>query len=93
MNGLVEAVCLAAGASPASVAVSRPDCRNDAWVVLATLFIELRVGSTQTFAKRFGFGSAQAVRNAASSGRARAVRDSTFARLCKRSMERLVVIP
>jgi putative transposase len=88
-GALVDAVCAAAGTSATALSAASPGRRNDGRVLLATLFIEFRIGASEQFAERFGFGSAQAVRNAASRGRARLARESGFASLHQRAVGRL----
>ncbi|MFT6291079.1 MAG: REP element-mobilizing transposase RayT [Ilumatobacter sp.] len=89
-RALVDAVCAAVGSPPPTL--SQGGRGNDGRVLLATLYVEFRIGSGEQFAERLGFGSAQALRNTASRGRARLARDEGFTRLHRRAVRNLRAI-
>ncbi|MEP1126427.1 MAG: transposase [Ilumatobacter sp.] len=83
---LVDGVCRAAATGIESIIVNSPGRRNDPRTMVATLGVELRIAPPDDLAAAFGFGSGQAVRNAAASGRARLRRDPMFATLRQRTL-------
>jgi len=62
---------------------------DDARLLSITLAIELRLAAAAVIAERYGLVSAQAARNRARRGRARASRDERFRRLWERTLDRL----
>ncbi len=76
-----QVVCSVSAIEAADLGAGRRGVRNDARLIAVTLAADLRLASAPELANRYGFCSAQTVRNAASRGRMLIARDSSIARL------------
>ena len=84
VDELDSVVCAVSVVEPVELCCGRRGVRNDARVVAVTLATELRLANASVLAARYGFGSAQSLRNAASKGRTLRTRDASFAHLHER---------